>query len=202
MKETFENQRMDPRLTWFCEPQTWQVDMEKHCLRLETDADTDFWRKTHYGFEADNGHFLYWVAENDFCLCTRVRFGFVNQYDQAGLMVRVSPTCWIKTSVEYEPEGPSQLGAVVTHAGYSDWSTQPFQSQGTEICLRIFRTGSDYKIESSLDGQSWQQIRLTHLDQELGKAIQCGLYACSPKGRGFVAEFDFLSLDLNPDSAS
>jgi regulation of enolase protein 1 (concanavalin A-like superfamily) len=46
-----------------------------------------------------------------------------------GLMVQVSPSCWLKTSVEAGAPGePSQLGVVVTNGGFSDWSTQDFPS--------------------------------------------------------------------------
>ena len=95
-------------------------------LRIEPEAGTDFWRKTHYGFEADNGHFLFAEVTGDFVLSTHVRFHPAHQYDQAGLMVRASPSSWLKASVEHEPGGPDRLGAVVTNHARSDWSTQNF----------------------------------------------------------------------------
>jgi regulation of enolase protein 1 (concanavalin A-like superfamily) len=80
----------------------------------------DFWQRTHYGFEADNGQILFAPVAGDFVLATQVRFHPVHQYDQAGLMVRVSPSGWLKTSAEYEPIGPSRLAAVVTNDTSSD----------------------------------------------------------------------------------
>lgn len=41
----------------------------------------------------------------------------------------ISENCWLKTSLEYIPEGPSHLGAVVTNNGYSDWSTQDYPTE-------------------------------------------------------------------------
>jgi regulation of enolase protein 1 (concanavalin A-like superfamily) len=164
-------------------------------LRVETDGGTDFWQKTHYGFAADNGHFLFADVTDDFIVSTQVSFQGVHQYDQAGLMVRVSSSCWLKTSVEYEPEGPSRLGAVVTNAGYSDWSTQDFPSEAGQIWLRIRRKGSDYLVESSKDGVVWSQLRLARLHEDQGGAVACGLYACGPKGGGFAPEFGFLSIE-------
>jgi regulation of enolase protein 1 (concanavalin A-like superfamily) len=131
----------------------------------------------------------------DFVLATQVRFHPAYQYDQAGLMVRVSPSCWLKASVEYEPAGPSRLGAVVTNYAYSDWSTQEFTSGPGEVWLRVRREGDDYIIDSSPDGRGWVQIRLAHLHECRGQAVACGLYACSPKGVGFVAEFNHLTID-------
>lgn len=194
--ETFDTVTLDPALTWHCEPPVCHVDTAKKCLRIEPAAQTDFWRTTHYGFDADNGHFLFAEALGDFVLSTHVRFHPVHQYDQAGLMVRVSPTCWVKTSVEYEPDGPARLGAVVTNAGYSDWSTQSFPAAGREIHLRIRREAQDCIVDASRDGRVWEQIRMAHLIEDRpGATVMAGLYACSPKGAGFVAEFRHLRIE-------
>ena len=111
-------------------------------------------------------------------------------------MVRVSPDCWLKSSVEHEPDGPSRLGAVVTNLGYSDWSTQDFPSGPGEVWLRLRREADDYLVDASADGRAWRQIRLAHLHEGHGAAVACGVYACSPKGEGFLAEFLHLAIDL------
>jgi hypothetical protein len=162
---------------------------------VEPEAATDFWQRTHYGFEADNGHFLFTEVGGDFILTAHARFRPVHQYDQAGVMVRVSPSCWLKASVEHEPAGPSRLGAVVTNYAYSDWSTQGFASGPGEVWLRVRREGDDYLIDASPDGATWEQIRLAHLHEGRGPAVACGVYACSPKGAGFVAEFTDLTIN-------
>jgi regulation of enolase protein 1 (concanavalin A-like superfamily) len=194
----FDKPDLPPQLQWYCEPARWSVDPIRRCLRIEPNAGTDFWQKTHYGFEADNGHLLFAEVPGDFILTTQVHFHPVHQYDQAGLMVRISPTCWLKTSVEHEPDGPGRLGAVVTNHGYSDWSTQEFPTGQREVWLRIRREGSDYLVEASADGRSWKQIRLAHLQEDrAGATVPCGLYACSPKGAGFAAEFRFMAIDAD-----
>ena len=40
---------------WMNPPHVWSEDSGK--LHLKTDAETDFWRKTHYGFISESGHF-------------------------------------------------------------------------------------------------------------------------------------------------
>jgi regulation of enolase protein 1 (concanavalin A-like superfamily) len=195
LDEAFTGTGPHPKLRWHCEPAQWAVDAPRHCLRIEPNGGTDFWQRTHYGFEADHGHLLATQVAGDFVLSTKVRFRPVHQYDQAGLMVRVSPTCWLKTSVEYEPVGPSRLGAVVTNYAYSDWSTQPFAAGAGEVWLRVRREGDDFLIDTSSDGVRWEQIRMAHLHEVCGQPVLCGLYACSPKGPGFLAEFDHLTID-------
>jgi hypothetical protein len=196
LHEAFSGPAPHPALRWHCEPARWSIRPAERCFRIEPEAGTDFWQRTHYGFEADNGHFLFADVTGDFVLATHVRFHPAHQYDQAGLMIRVSPACWLKTSVEHEPDGPSRLGAVVTTQAYSDWSTQAYPADAREVWLRIRREGQDYIVDASRDGRDWEQIRMAHLEEDHeGLAVCAGLYACSPKGAGFVAEFTDLSID-------
>jgi regulation of enolase protein 1 (concanavalin A-like superfamily) len=193
LTQLFDGNVLDERLTWYCEPPRWSVNPAERTLQVEPAAHTDFWQKTHYGFEADNGHFLSLPVVGDFILTTHVRFNPAHQYDQAGLMIRLSPDCWLKTSVEYEPDGPNRLGAVVTNGGYSDWSTQDFPEERREIWLRVRRETPDYLVESADDGRHWTQIRMARLlGDQAGLSVAAGLYACSPKERGFVAQFTLL----------
>lgn len=195
LHESFAGPDLHPRLRWHGEPARWSLHAKERFLRVEPDAATDFWRRTHYGFEADNGHFLFTEVAGDFVLTAHVRFRPVHPYDQAGVMVRVSPTCWLKASVEYEPAGPSRLGVVVTNYAYSDWSTQGFSSGPGAVWLRVRREGDDYLLDAAPDGKNWEQLRLAHLHEGQGQVAACGLYACSPKGAGFAAEFDHLTID-------
>ncbi|MGC9347568.1 MAG: DUF1349 domain-containing protein [Anaerolineae bacterium] len=195
LHEPFDGDSYTPALQWYCEPAVWRI-VDSH-LVIEPGAKTDYWQKTHYGFSADNGHFLYTPVDRDFVMSTKIRFYPRNQYDQAGLMVRIDAERWIKTSVEYEPDGPSQLGAVVTAHGYSDWSTQAYPRDANEIRLRIQRRGDDYIVDYAPlpdANTGWTQIRVAHLPNPATTAVLCGLYACSPTDKGYRAEFDYLSI--------
>ena len=197
MDEGFDGPGLDPRLGW-CNPPV-RAELETSRLVVASAAGTDFWQRTHYGFRADNGHFLFAAWAGDFVLTTTVRFCPVHQYDQAGLMVRLSPACWLKTSVEFEPDRPSRLGAVVTNHGWSDWSTQDVPHGLDAIALRVRREGADYIVEHAAADRGgppdWSQMRIAHLAEDEGSGpVRCGLYACSPKGAGFVAEFEHLSI--------
>lgn len=196
LETSFDTAVLDPALEWFCPPAAWCIQPDQGMLVIEPDARTDFWQRTHYGFRADNGHFLFARVGGDFVMTSRVRFQPVHQYDQAGLMVRLSADCWLKTSVEYEPHGPCRLGAVVTNGGFSDWSTQDWPADAREIRLRIRRESSDYIVEASAAGKDWTQIRMARLLDDDGHGpVPCGLYACSPQQAGFVAEFAFLTIE-------
>lgn len=186
-QDVFAGRELPAPFRWHCEPRRWSLGGGR--LRIEPDAPTDFWQRTHYGFRADNGHFLHRDVDGDFVLTARVLFRPAHQYDQAGLMVRVSADCWLKSSVEFEPAGPSRLGVVVTNLGYSDWSTQDFPTGAGEVWLRARREADDYIVEASADGASWGQLRMAHLHDGGEGPVTCGVYACSPRGEGFACEF-------------
>ena len=191
LKEDFCTPQLDDRLTWYNKPNNCQIDNADNTFIVAPESETDFWQRTYYGFKSDNGHFLFCELDEDFLLETRVSYSFKHQYDQAGLMVRVSPECWIKASVEYEPFEENKLGAVVTNNGFSDWSTQNCSKQISSIFFRISRKGSDYLVQyRDKMNTEWIQLRMTHL-QKTG-IVKCGIYACSPKKNGFTAKFHYI----------
>jgi regulation of enolase protein 1 (concanavalin A-like superfamily) len=177
---------------WSEEPAAWSLG---ESLELTTRTDTDYWQRTHYGFQRDNGHFFFTAVDRDFSLTAQVAFAPNAQYDQCGLMCRVDQDTWIKASVEHEPDGLSRLGSVVTNLGYSDWATQDIDAAVGQMWYRLSRRGSDFRLESSADGAAWQQMRIAHL-HGCPAAIQAGIYACSPVGPGFQCRV--LALELGP----
>src|SRR6476660_10507197 len=96
IEDRFDRGALDSRWQWLNPPQKWGI--EPSGLALHPDPNTDFWQETHYGFRADNGHFLFEEIDSDFLVTTRVRFEPVHQYDQAGLMIRGMQRSWIKRS--------------------------------------------------------------------------------------------------------
>jgi hypothetical protein len=190
---------LEPRLRWWNPPR--DVELGRSRLTVRTRGGTDLWQRTHYGFRVDNAHGLLLDRDaDDLVLTTEVRFRGVHQYDQAGLLVRLSPDCWLKTSVEFEPEGASRLGAVVTNRGWSDWSTQDVPRSLDRIALRVRRENGDYIVEHAPAGTTdlapgWSQLRIAHLGEDDGRRrLACGLYACSPCGEGFAPSFGHLRL--------
>lgn len=192
-QETFAQPQIPVDFYWFNEPKRVEFD---NGLVMITKANTDFWQGTHYGFRRDDGHCLLTRLEGDFALSTQVSFTPKTQYDQCGLIVRLDAANWIKLSTEYEDETTSRLGSVVTNLGFSDWATQDIAPTIREIWYRISKRGADFLLESSLDGQQWQQMRVTHLHRPFA-TIEAGLYACSPLGEDFRCRFHWLTLADN-----
>ncbi|MFC4685257.1 DUF1349 domain-containing protein [Exiguobacterium sp. s149] len=83
-------------------------------LTFQTAPDTDFWRNTHYGFNRMTAHALVTdVSSKRFTCRATIEMDPSHTYDQAGILLYVNDEHWLKTSVEYIPDGPSHLGAVV-----------------------------------------------------------------------------------------
>lgn len=196
INETFERDTLHPLLQWFNPPASWRVDALRARLLVEPDGQTDFWQRTHYGFRADNGHFLHAKVAGDGALTATISAVPVHQYDQAGVMVRLNEHCWLKASVEYEPDQLSQLGTVVTNNGFSDWSLQDFPCAGTlSYRLRVRWQGDDFFVEHAPPQTgTWRPMRVAHLFRKPGVPLLCGIYACSPKRSGFHAEFSSLRI--------
>lgn len=175
--------RDQPRaFSWTNAPSRWSPGPP---LELVTDPDTDFWQRTHYGFQRDNGHFLAAPVRGDFTLVVSVDFAPNAQYDQCGALVRADPENWMKCSVEYETPDLSHLGSVVTVRGYSDWATEEVSSSVRDMSYRVRRSGEDFLIDWSQDGSSWHRLRVSHFPN-CPDELAVGFYACSPTGRGFV----------------
>ena len=191
--EQFLSPDIPPEFRWLNEPEVYEVGAG---LTIYTDEKTDFWQRTHYGFQRDNGHCLLTKVAGDFCVQTRVEYEPREQYDQCGLMIRAGAETWIKVSTEYEDADLSRLGSVVTNWGYSDWATQDVSSHHRVAGYRISRSGDDFLIESSCDGAGWKQMRIAHL-HGIGEQLEVGVYACSPIGRRFQCRFTSLEIGEN-----
>src|SRR5690349_12101110 len=99
LDEHFLGPHFDSRLTWLNPPPSSTLGAAG--LNVETAAGSDFWQRTHYGFRVDSGHALLLPVSGDFRLETEARSSPLHQYDQAGLFVRLSEQCWLKTSIEF-----------------------------------------------------------------------------------------------------
>jgi len=179
---------------WFNEAKH-HIDHD-HGLVMHTAADTDFWQRTHYGFQRDNGHCLLTTLAGDFSVSAHLTFKPNTTYDQCGLLVRVDHENWIKVSIEYENATISKLGSVVTNLGYSDWATTDVASEIHAMWYRISRKDNDFLLEHATDGVNWQQMRIAHLHKGTD-SLAVGVYACSPENSSFAATVHDIIIDEN-----
>ena len=156
---------------------------------LFTQPKTDLWQRTYYGFQNDSAPVLQMkTSEKYFSFIVKTEFDSKARFDQCGIVVYLDSENWIKASIEYENEQYQRLGSVVTNHGYSDWATTDLDASVKSMWYRLSRRESDYCIECSTDGITFQQMRICHL-WEGNEEISFGIYACSPEGGSFQAKF-------------
>jgi len=155
-------------------------------LTVRTGKDTDFWRETFYGFWRDNGHFLYRAVEGDFSAEVTVKGDYTVLYDQAGLMLRLSETHWVKAGIEYT-DGLAYFSVVVTN-DTSDWSLVAIAAGKDGVRIRLTRHAEAIRIQylDASDGH-WKPVRLAYLP--ISKSVDVGMMCCSPQREGFEATF-------------
>jgi regulation of enolase protein 1 (concanavalin A-like superfamily) len=177
---------------WLNEPKSWQVTAGS--LRMTTDRKTDFWRETHYGFVRDSGHLFGAEVTGEFTAQLRVRAGYSEQYDQAGIMVRVDQERWVKAGIEL-CDGRLCLGSVLTVAR-SDWATGPFDGDAGDFRIRATLSKGVLRLQASADGRVWPILRLCPFP--IANTYIIGAMACTPERSGLEVEFSDFA--INPPS--
>ena len=169
--------------TWFCPPALSEVVKEEGAITVKTLGSSDFWRKTHYGFIRDNGHFLHLKEpiKSNFEASVAFSGKYQDLYDQAGLMIRKDEITWMKCGIEYV-HGVHQASTVITN-DFSDWSVTPLKEAPDWFHLKVVWKAPALEVFYSLDGKEWTMMRLGYLlGTEATGGVLLGLMTCSPDG--------------------
>ncbi|WP_379151688.1 DUF1349 domain-containing protein [Paenibacillus sp. sgz5001063] len=170
---------------WSNQPVTAKV--QDGAFVVEAAEGSDYWEKTMYGFQHDNGHAL--LAPWEDSDAVEVSFslqGFTELYDQAGIMLWLNSTVWIKAGIELN-DGVPHIGAVVTD-GYSDWSLSPVPEwTGEVITMRASRMNDAVVIRARTEKHPWRTIRVARFPYEAGK--KAGPFICAPTRSGLKVSF-------------
>jgi regulation of enolase protein 1 (concanavalin A-like superfamily) len=175
---------------WLNEPVKWSLNGVE--LRIATEAPTDFWRVTGEGISAirDNGHFFGEQISGEFDLSVDVSGDFKDQYDQAGVMVRMDDRRWFKTGVEFL-NGRLRFSTVVTF-DYSNWMFSDLPESFDHLSIRIAHRGDEAQVYRSLDGGPEEFCAHLYLPPDQEKLV--GIMCAAPKGGGFDACFRNLAI--------
>lgn len=168
---------------WLNPPQTSIADDAG--LHVVTDAGSDFWQETFYGFKRDSGHFYGFLTDGGFTAQLRVRGQFKALYDQAGIMVRVDGARWMKAGIEIS-DGRAMLSSVVT-IGQSDWATNPYEGNPEDFWIRATVKAGVLRLQVSNDGVTWALMRLCPFP--VSERYTVGPMTCSPERGGLKVSF-------------
>ncbi|MEY8260419.1 DUF1349 domain-containing protein [Oscillospiraceae bacterium 50-60] len=178
---------------WTRQPQSWKIENGR--VEVVTRPHTDLWQRTYYHFQNDNAPVFQAETDNPyFSFVVKTEFAdSCHRFDQCGIVMYLDSENWLKASVEYENGEYQHLGSVVTNEGYSDWATTVMDASIKSMWYRFSRRGDDYRVECSLDGMQFDQMRVCHMRKGAGK-IRFGIYACSPEASSFKAVFSNMQM--------
>ena len=174
--------------TWHQPPPAFQVD--DGTLTVITGEKTDFWRTTAYGFIHDNGHFFSKPVDHDFTAQLHVRANFEELYDQAGLMVRIDASRWIKVGAEFS-DGQLMMSTVLTDE-MSDWAVMPAPAMSDGFWLRVTVQSGTVRAQYSVDGVAWPMLRLAPFP--VAQSYLVGPMCCTPQRAGLKVHFTGFSV--------
>jgi regulation of enolase protein 1 (concanavalin A-like superfamily) len=127
------------------------------------------------------------TPEGDFQLSARVTVGFAATFDAGVLLLWLDERHWAKLCFEFSPAGDPMIVSVVCR-GVSD-DANAFTVPGRSAWLRVSRIDRVYAYHASLDGRTWQMIRVFMLDNETSRD-RIGFEGQSPTGDGCSVTFD------------
>jgi len=177
-------------MQWLNEPAHWTHKGDT--ITITAGGKTDFWRITHDGGVRDSGHFYYQPVSGDFAAEVKFSAGYAALYDQAGLMVRLDETTWLKCGIELFNR--VQHASVVVTREVSDWSIIPLTDAPSALWMRIKRHAESVEVAYSVDGTEYVMMRQAYFTPDA--ALQVGVMCCAPTGEGFMATFE--GFEVNP----
>ena len=170
--------------TWTHEPEA--VTFNGDFLRVTAVEGSDAWRTTSYGFVHDSEHALLQPMDGPSSVEVSFVLDYTEQFDQAGVFLRVDDHTWIKAGVEFS-DGVPQLGAVVTRE-FSDWSVAPVAEWvGRVVTVRASRDGDAVTVRAWAAGEDPRLVRVAYLDPDAD--VSAGLLCAAPTRAGLTVAF-------------
>ncbi len=169
---------------WLNRPPTVGITAGRLVVRAARGSDA--WRTTSYGFVRDSAHALLSDLPDGWAVEVGFLADFGEQFDQAGVLVRIDETRWAKAGVEFS-DGSLQASAVVTKE-MSDWSVAPVPDwSGSEVTVRVSRSGTALTVRIRRADDHWRLLRLAPIDP--AAVAYAGPYCCAPERDGLTVTF-------------
>ncbi|WP_433127743.1 DUF1349 domain-containing protein [Micromonospora sp. CA-240977] len=128
--------------------------------------------------------------EGDFQFSARVSVAFAATFDAGVLLLWRDERCWGKLCFEFSPEGEPMIVSVICRGVADD--ANAFVVADRSVWLRVSRAGRVYAYHASVDGRTWQLIRVFSFDGETS-GDRIGFAGQSPTGDGCGVTFDEVS---------
>jgi len=200
----------DERFVWHNGSPKHFIAEDGMSLNITATAGLDYWGRTFYDpllIKHDAETLLASISANtEATIETAFTLAPKAQFDQAGIMILVDESTWVKAGIEFT-DGFPRLSCVVTNEGFSDWSTfiwDDWDSEQTSIRIRISKVrpgnvqGPALVFEASNlpvnNSAEWFQVRIASL-RSGDRPWKMGVFSISPiKAAGSSAQFHYIRI--------
>lgn len=182
----------DTTMYWENKPETCSV--KGTSVTMRANGEKYLWGDSH-DFDVDfpYSHFYCRYIAGNFSTETTVLLTDNWKYGNAGLLIRLSQSNWIKLYVGKEMD-VLRLNTVyagdVTHI---DYATAPLCTGRNKIWLRISCNNGALRLSYSANGRAYETVRILNMPAGYTSA-QVGLMADAPMSTGFDASFEAFSV--------
>ncbi|MEK8108987.1 DUF1349 domain-containing protein [Micromonospora sp. M12] len=120
-------------------------------------------------------------AGGDFQFSARVTVDFAATFDAGVLLLWLDERHWGKLCFEFSPAGEPMIVSVICRGVADD--ANAFVVPDRTVWLRVSRVDRVYAYHASVDGETWQLIRVFLLDHDTSRD-RIGFAGQSPTGEG------------------
>ena len=138
-----------------------------------------------------NAPFFYTDVEGDFVFSVKVKPNHKYVYDACAIMCIQDEYVWMKAAFEKSDFGTNAAVCVATNQISDDANGCNIDQD--YMWLKVCRVGDIFSAHYSLDGETYNMIRLFHLPAQ--KSIKVGIEAQSPAGEGGMRYYSDIKLE-------
>lgn len=176
-----------PDLSWAPLEGDARYEEESGTLVLTAAAGVDWSNDPTGGPQQHQAAALGLEPTGDLTLSARVRVDAPRStFDAGALCVWIDQDHWAKLCFERSPQGDVMVVSVVTD-GFSDDCNSTVVTGG-EVFLRLSRVGAAWAFHSSLDGTTWDFVRVFRIGSTERATV--GFLSQAPMGETCVSRFD------------
>jgi regulation of enolase protein 1 (concanavalin A-like superfamily) len=180
-----QGRQMPEGFAWMNEPPDW--GFEDGRLHIAAPPNTDLFRHPGGEIVITNAPFLYYVAQGDFTVSSRIGYDRKEISDAGGIVLYSNAENWAKLAFEHSNRVPTVVS--LNTRGVSDDANGEVIEED-EVYLRATRMGRRFAFHFSRDGKLWILVR--HFYLEAPDVIRVGVCAQSPHGDGCRTTFAYL----------
>ncbi|ACU02540.1 DUF1349 domain-containing protein [Pedobacter heparinus] len=184
--------RQDTTMYWENKPETYTVKGKSVTMR--TNSAKYLWGDSHeFDFDFPYSHSYYRNIAGNFTAQTTVMLTDDWKNGNAGLLIKLSQSNWIKLYIIKETNVLRLNTVYASDATHIDYSTSLLHSNDNKIWLQVSCNNGVLRLKCSTNGRAYETVRILNMPAGY-KSAQVGLMADSPMSSGFDASFENLSI--------